>query len=73
MTTTIGDYTLVEQGGLWFLLDRDRHIVSTLVDQGAGTWRAVTLDGGATTLTVPDDVDDPAIYVAKQITESPSA
>lgn len=70
--TTIGDYALTCEGGLWFLMKDDR-LVSTLIDVGAGTWRARTLAGGATTITVPSDVDDPALYVAEQITETPSA
>lgn len=63
----VGEYDLVEYGGLW-LLELDGRIVSTLVDMGGGTWRARTPEGNARTFTVPAHVDHPARYVAEQIT-----
>lgn len=67
MITKVGDYSLVDEGGLWFLM-KDHRIVSTLVDMGGGTWRARTPKGNAVTLDVPDEVEEPATWVAEQIT-----
>src|SRR5690606_1595048 len=64
----VGDCTLVPFGGLWFLTDADDRLVSTILDMGEGTWRARTPEGSARTVEVPAHVDDPARYVAEQIT-----
>jgi len=66
--TTVAGYTLVDERGVWFLLDGDRNIVSTLIDMGSGTWRARTPGGDAVTVDVPADVEEPAVYVAERIT-----
>jgi hypothetical protein len=65
--TMVGDYELVMFGGLHFLT-KDEQIVSTLVDMGEGTWRVRTPEGSARTIEVPDGTDNPALYVAEQIT-----
>jgi hypothetical protein len=63
----VGEYRLGEYSGLWFPMDGDR-IVSTLIDMGDGIWRARTPEGGAETVEVPGNVEDPARYVAEEIT-----
>lgn len=63
----VGEYDLVPYDGLWFL-DRGGRTVCTIVDMGDGTWRARTPEGSARTVHVPPAVEDPALYVAEQIT-----
>lgn len=65
--TAVGGYEVVEDHGLWFMLDGER-IAGTIVDMGHGVWRCRTPAGTAVTLTVPGDVDEPAVYVAEQVT-----
>lgn len=65
--TPVGDYVLVEQVGAWFL-EQDGRITATLIDMGGGTWRVRAPEGNLQTLTVPDGTDNPALYVAEQIT-----
>ncbi|GAA1819324.1 hypothetical protein [Actinomadura chokoriensis] len=62
----VGSYLLVEQGGVWFL-EQDGRITATLIDMGGGTWRARTPEGNVRTVTVPPEVEDPPLYVAKLI------
>lgn len=64
----VGGFRLVAFQGLWFLMADDR-IVSTLLDMGGGKWRARLPSGGVGTFTVPAEVEDPARYVAEQITQ----
>lgn len=68
MSVTVGGYVLTEYDGVWFLADEGGRTVSTIIDVGGGTWRARTPEGGARTFQVPPDVEDPALYVAEQIT-----
>lgn len=64
---TVGDYDLVNQAGVWFL-EQDGRIAATLIDMGDGTWRARAPEGSVRTIEVPAHVEDPAMYVAEQIT-----
>lgn len=63
----VGDYRLVDRGGVWFLLDGDERIAGTLLPQPDGTWRCKVPAGGVRTVTPPDGVPDPASWVARQI------
>ncbi|MEV4670953.1 hypothetical protein AB0K34_04800 [Actinomadura sp. NPDC049382] len=62
----VGEYDLIDYGGLWFLTKGGRP-VSTIIDMGGGTWRARTPEGNARTIEVPDGTAEPARYVAEQI------
>ncbi|WP_242892525.1 hypothetical protein [Actinomadura litoris] len=70
--TSVGGYVLKGESGVFLLLDpKTEDICSMIVCQGDGTWRARTPDGQVVTLTPPDDVERPALWVATQITATP--
>ena len=68
MSADLGGYTLIEMSGMWFLEDETGGIVATIVDMGGGTFRARTPKGNVQTVKVPEDAEEPAMYVAEQIT-----
>lgn len=69
----VGGYRLTEYQGLWFLTDDAGRAVSTIIDMGEGVWRARTPEGGARTVQVPPDVEDPALFIAEEITKTGTA
>jgi hypothetical protein len=68
--TAIGRFVLVEDKGVWLLLDQEQRTAGTLIPQPDGSWRRRVPDGGVTTVTIPADVADTdhTAYAARQIT-----